>query len=211
MAIKSKVFVRRAERDDMDTIVSWMEDPDFLLFLYGDPARSPKQIREQLVTMLGRSGTEAVPTGIYLVVDSDELGPLGLLSLQNISWRNRSCSLDLYIGDKQRRNHLISTVAFYCAAAYCFDELNLHRITAFIYSFNEPSWRIFERTGGKRELTLHEQIARDGVRHDIYGYGLLRQEFETFRNENPQLTRGLMENMLEEYRRTTEKRLETSS
>ena len=57
MALKSKTFLRRAERDDLDTIVAWMEDPDFLEFLYGDPTRSPKQIREQIVSMLDKGET----------------------------------------------------------------------------------------------------------------------------------------------------------
>ena len=197
MALKSKTFIRRAEREDLDTVVAWMEDPDFLEFLYGDPARSPKQIREQIVTMLGRSAPQTMPGGIYLIIDSAEYGPVGLLSLQSISWRNRSCSMDLYMGKKELRSHLVAAVSFYRAIEYCFDELNLHRVSAFIYAFNEPSWRILERTGAVRELTLREHIARDGKLHDVYGYGLLRAEFEAFRTANPHLAGGLMSSMIE--------------
>lgn len=201
MAIKTKAFIRRAERDDLDTVVEWMEDPDFLMFLYGDPARSPRQIREQIIAMLGRSGGNAAPAGIYLIIDSIEHGPLGMLSLQNISWRNRSCSIDLYIGRKHLRNHLLAAAMFYCAMEYCFSELNLHRANAYIYAFNEASWKIFERSGGKRELTLHEHIARDGKFYDVYGYGLLRHEFEAFRESTRHLTDGMMTGMIEEHQR----------
>lgn len=201
MAIKTKAFIRRAERDDLDKVVEWMEDEDFLTFLYGDPARSPRQIREQIVSMLGRSGGNAAPGGIYLIIDSAEHGPLGMLSLQNISWRNRGCSIDLYIGKKHLRNHLLAAAMFYCAVEYCFDELNLHRVTAYIYSFNEPSWKILERTGAKRELLLKNHIARNGQFYDVYGYGLLRREFEEFRKNSPKLTDGLMETMIEEHQK----------
>lgn len=195
MAIRTNTFIRRAEREDLDTVVEWMEDADFQLFLYGDPARSPKQIREQIVSMLGRSSSQTVPGGIYLIIDSRAHGPLGLLSLQNISWRNRSCSIDLYVGKKQLRHRLTAAVSFYRAMQYAFEELNLHRVNAYIYSFNEASWSILERMGAVRELTLREHVAREGKLYDIYGYGLLREEFEGFKRNNPHLVEDLVESM----------------
>ncbi|MDQ1257363.1 MAG: hypothetical protein QG656_1967 [Candidatus Hydrogenedentes bacterium] len=181
MPVKTKIFIRRAEREDLDTIVSWMADADFAHFLYGDPARSPKQIREQIVTMLGRTAGNTMPGALYLVIDSEDHGPIGLLSLQNISWRNRACTVDLYMGAADLRNRFIAGFAAYRAIEYCFDELNLHRVGAYIYSFNSPSWRLFEKLNAVRELTMREHVARDGKLHDVYGYGLLRSEFEAFR------------------------------
>ena len=182
MPFSTAVYLRRADRDDLDRIVEWMEDPDFQRFLYGDPTRSPKQIREQIVGMLGRTAGHMLPTGVYLMVDSDE-GPLGLLSLHNISWRNRSCSVDLYLGNKNRRNRFVGALAFFLAMEYAFDELNMHRVSAFIYSFNKPSWRVMELSGAKRELTLKDHVARDGELHDMYGYGFLRPEYEALRDK----------------------------
>jgi RimJ/RimL family protein N-acetyltransferase len=195
MALKTKTIIRRAEREDLDTVVAWMEDPDFQHFLYGDPARSPKQIREQNVSMLGRSSGQTVPGGIYLIIDSPDHGPLGMLSLQNISWRNRCCSIDLYMGNKSLRYRFIAAVSFYRAMQYCFEELNLRRVDAYIYSFNPASWQIFEKMGAKRELTITEHVARDGKYYDIYGYGLLRHEFEEFKQNNPRLVEDLVESL----------------
>ncbi len=187
MPIKTKLFLRRAERDDLDTVVAWMEHPDFARFLYGDPARSPKHVREQIVTMLGRTPGQSLPGALYLLIDSEEHGLIGLLSLQNISWRNRSCNLDLYIGNTGLRNRMVAALAAFRAIAYCFDELNLHRVAAYIYSFNSPSWRLFEKLGALREITLRQHVAREGELHDVYGYGLLRSDFETFRAKHAKL------------------------
>lgn len=190
MPFKTDAYIRRAERDDLDTVVEWMEAPDFQYFLYGDPARSPRQIREQIVAMLGRAAGHSMPGGIYLMIDSKQDGPLGLLSLQQISWRNRSCSIDIYIGKKERRNRLTTAIAVYRALEYCFDELNLHRVSAVIYAFNTASWRIFERAGAVRELTLREHVLRDGKLHDMYAYGLLRPDFEALRKRDHHLIEG---------------------
>lgn len=190
MPYKTETYIRRAERDDLDTVVRWMENPDFLYFLYGDPARSPRQVREKIVGMLGRAVGHTMPGGIYLMVDSPKYGPIGLLSLQNISWRNRSCSVDLYIGQEQLRNRMVSAGALYQTLEYCFFELNLHRITAYIYSFNTASWRMFEKTGAKREIVLPNHLVRDGQAHDLYGYGLLRKEFDDLRARYVSVTDG---------------------
>ena len=190
MPFTTSTFIRRAERDDLDTVVAWMESEDFQRFLYGDPARSPKQVREKIVAMLGRAVGHTMPGGIYLLIDSPEQGPIGLLSLQNISWRNRSCSVDLYIGKEEHRNGMIAAGAVYQTLEYCFHELNLHRVSAYIYSFNSASWRIFEKTGALRELTLRDHVAREGVLYDLYGYGLLRSEFEAFRARYHRATEG---------------------
>lgn len=191
MPLKSNVFLRRAEREDLDTIVAWMDDPDFLHFLYGDRARSQKQIREQIVSMLGRTIGNTMPGGVYFVIDSRELGPIGLVSLQNISWRNRCCNLDLYIGAKGLRSGIVASVATYRALEYCFDELNLHRLTIYVYSFNTASWRLVERTGAKREVVMRDHVPRDGKLHDLYGYGLLRREFDALREEAERRLKGV--------------------
>lgn len=181
MPAKLTTFIRRAGREDLDTIVGWMEDPDFVRFLYGDPARSQRQVREQIVALLGRTQGHTMPGGIYLLIDSKESGPVGILSLQHISWRNRCATVDLYVGAKPLRSRAVAGIATFRALEYCFDELNLHRVQAFIYDFNRPSWRLLEKTGARRELTLRKHVVRDGVFHDVYGYGLLRREFDAFR------------------------------
>ena len=193
MSISTSTFLRRAERSDLDAIVAWMEQPDFQHFLYGDPARSPKQIRAQIVAMLGRAAGYTMPGGVYLIIDSKEHGPVGLLSLQNISWRNRSCNLDLYIGHPKFRGRITTTTALYRALEYCFDELNLHRVMSFVYAFNSASWRLLELAGAKRELTLQKHVPRDGELHDMYGYGLLRSEFEALRERYRRFADGGMD------------------
>ena len=197
MSYCSDAYLRRAERDDLDQVVAWMEEPDFQYFLYGDPAQSLRQVRARIVSMLGRTTGYTMPGGIYLLIDSPSLGPMGLISLQNISWRNRSCSIDMYLGQKHLRSHLVTAMAVYRALEYCFDELNLHRVSAYIYAFNRPSWRIFELAGARRELVLQRHVPRDGQLEDAYGYGLLREEFEEVRKERSRLSEGFsLESMI---------------
>lgn len=176
--MRSDIYLRRADREDLDQIVAWMEDEDFVHFLYGDASRSPQRIREHIVAMLGRTMGQTLPGGIYLLIDSIPYGAVGMLAITNISWRNRSCAIDTYIGNKKLRNGFVAGMAFFRTLEYCFHELNMHRINLFVYAFNERSWRIIERSGAKRELVIKDHILRDGKFHDFYGYGMLRAEFD---------------------------------
>lgn len=197
MPLKTNVFIRRAEREDLDTVIEWMNEPDFLRFLYGDPTRSPKMLREKIAGMLGRTSSQIMPSAIYLIIESTENGPIGLLSLQRISWRNRSCCIDLFMAEENVRNSFMAAFSTYRALEYCFDELNLHRISAYIYSFNPRSWRLMEKTGSKREVTLNEHVARNGKLYDMYCYGLLRREFNELRDKHSAFKGAGLRDMIE--------------
>nr|WP_244954057.1 GNAT family protein [Spelaeicoccus albus] len=61
-----------------------------------------------------------------------------------------------------------------------FDELGLRRLEAECFAVNEPSWRLMERVGMRREAyTVGESLHRSGVWHDGMMYALLANERET--------------------------------
>ncbi len=197
----SNTFLRRADREDLEKLVAWMEDEEFNYFLYGDPARSPRLIREQIVGYLGKSASAVVPSGIYLLIDGPN-GPIGLVSFQNISWRNRSCNIDVYIS-KEHRGHMSTGIGVYRALEYAFDELNLHRVSAVIYSFNTLSWKFFEFIGAVRELVLKDHILRDGKWYDVFVYGLLDREFNEWRDKHGKTIQELtLQKMIESLKET---------
>ncbi len=60
----------------------------------------------------------------------------------------------------------------------CFDDLGLRRVTAGCFADNEPSWRLMERLGMRRELhTVRESLHRSGQWLDGLGYAMLADEW----------------------------------
>lgn len=60
----------------------------------------------------------------------------------------------------------------------CFEDLGLRRVTANCFAANEPSWRLMERVGMRRELyTVRESLHRSGAWLDGMGYALLADEW----------------------------------
>jgi RimJ/RimL family protein N-acetyltransferase len=64
----------------------------------------------------------------------------------------------------------------------CFEDLGLRRVTANCFADNEPSWRLMERLGMRRELhTVSESLHRSGDWLDGFGYALLADEWRSGR------------------------------
>ena len=60
----------------------------------------------------------------------------------------------------------------------CFEDLGLRRVTANAFADNEPSRRLMERVGMRREVyTVQESLHRSGAWLDGIGYGLLADEW----------------------------------
>lgn len=60
----------------------------------------------------------------------------------------------------------------------CFDGLGLRRVTAGCFADNEPSWRLMERIGMRREGEYRaDSLHRSGRWMDSLTYGILRSEW----------------------------------
>jgi RimJ/RimL family protein N-acetyltransferase len=63
------------------------------------------------------------------------------------------------------------------ALDYAFSELNLHRVQLTVFAYNARAIALYEKLGFVREGVYREFLHRDGVRYDMYLYGLLRREW----------------------------------
>ena len=71
-----------------------------------------------------------------------------------------------------------ATEAVRAALRVCFEDLGLRRVTADCFADNEPSWRLMERVGMRREAhTVRDSLHRSGGWLDGYGYALLADEW----------------------------------
>lgn len=102
---------------------------------------------------------------------------LGWLKLESILWAHRVAWLSIAIGDPAQRGKGYGHEALTLLLTFAFDELNLHRVQLTVFAYNERAIRLYERLGFVREGTFRQFLQRDGERHDMLLYGLLRDEF----------------------------------
>ncbi len=178
------VRLRKPEKRDVDIITEWMQDREFMMYLYGDPIRSKSQLRKTILSQFSAVSATPYPTIIFLIIENEKGEAIGLISFNSISWKNRNALMEIYLDKEENRNRLYGPRASLAAVTYAFKELNLRRIGAYIYSYNTRSARMTERVGAKREAVLRKHVYRDGEYHDMYGYGLLREEYDEFVEQN---------------------------
>ncbi|MBP6017036.1 MAG: GNAT family N-acetyltransferase [Candidatus Promineofilum sp.] len=176
-----KVRLTAVTSADMTAITRWWGDPDFMRLYNTAPAmpRNDDQISRRFD--LGRAGDDAFLFAVRLVNDSaseadDDL--IGLLELDGVAWAHRTTFVSIGIGDARYRGLGYGREAMQLALAFAFNELNLYRVCLTVFSYNDQAIALYERLGFVREGTYREHLERDGRRHDMYLYGLLRPEWE---------------------------------
>lgn len=172
-----ELTLRRPERTDLDVLVDWMGDADFRRFLFGDADEMALPMGQQMMGMLGSA--MALPTGTlgHLLIEDPATGPVGIVLVQELSWRNRTCFVAVYVATSCRTDDSVEA-AIRGVIGYCFDEMNLHRAGLKIEAEQPVFIAACERIGFTREFTMKHHALRDGKGVDVIGYGMLRSEYE---------------------------------
>lgn len=83
-----------------------------------------------------------------------------------------------WVLDPAHEGHGYATEAVRELLRLCFTELGLRRVEADCFAANEPSWRLMERVGMRREShTRRDALHRSGEWLDGMSYGLLAEEW----------------------------------
>jgi len=161
--------------DDLPTIARWREDADFMRLYDALPARpqSEAELTQWLEELQKDENTFAFAVRTQ---DSDVL--VGAVELDEILWAHRVSGLGVVIGDRAHWGQGYGYEAMTLALAFAFNELNLHRITGTVFSYNARSIALMEKLGFQREGVFREFLQRDGKRYDMLLYGLLRREWK---------------------------------
>jgi len=82
--------------------------------------------------------------------------------------------------DPAQQGRGYATEAVRAVMAACFAELGLRRVSAGCFAANEPSWRMMERLGMRREEhSRRTALHRSGEWMDGMNYGLLAEEWRS--------------------------------
>lgn len=177
----TRVQLTALTQDDLPTIATWYQDVEFMRLLDARPA-SP-QSAESLHTWLeeAQKASDGYLFAVRLLEDdvlSEHSRLIGFIELDGILWTHGTAWFSIALGLSEYREKGYGTEAARLTLAFAFQELNMHRVQATVFSYNRRSMAMFERLGFQREGSFREFIHRDGERYDMLLYGLLRREFE---------------------------------
>jgi len=171
-----RVRLTALNKQDIPTLLRWEEDSVYLRLLNSGLAR-PRT--EATITAwldeIDKANNEL--TFAIRLNENDEL--IGVIGFDGIEWANQVASFSIGIGDQANWGQGYGFEAIQLALTYAFKELNLHRLQLTVFSYNKRAIALYEKCGFKQEGVFREYIQRDGKRHDMILYGLLRPEWES--------------------------------
>lgn len=100
---------------------------------------------------------------------------VGFVELRSIHPVFRSAEIGLQIGEVADRRQGFGAEALELALRYCWNDLNLERVSLSVFGDNLPAIRLYEKAGFQHEGTLRGAVYVDGRRVDLKIMATLRQ------------------------------------
>jgi RimJ/RimL family protein N-acetyltransferase len=108
-------------------------------------------------------------------LESDQV--IGFIWLGAIEWNHGNGWVGVGLGERAYWGKGYGTEAMRVILRYAFTELNLHRVSLDVFSYNPRAIRSYEKVGFLFEGRLRKLLARDGERADDVWMGILREEW----------------------------------
>ncbi len=111
---------------------------------------------------------------VFAIVSKGTGRTVGIISLMDMDHEHHCAELGYWLGEPYWGQGL-ATEAVSLVLRFAFDMLELHRVTANVFSENSASSRVLEKNGFQKEGVRRKARYRFGEWYDEVLYGLLRQ------------------------------------
>jgi len=166
-----KCTLRPPRKEELSIYQHWFEDPEVIYFTPRAGPFSDTQEEE----CFNRVGED--PNAVQWVIEVDGK-PVGFTGIGGINWRHSNGETGIAIGEKSLWRKGIASEAMALRTAFCFRELNLHKIRTRAFMENEASKRALQKAGYRETGIQREEMFRDGRYRDIWMGEVLREDWE---------------------------------
>lgn len=169
----ARLRLRQFRADDADEMHTCFADPEAMRF-WNQPVYTKRVETERSV----RNFIDCTPSyyRFWAVADAADDRCLGLVNYHDGHIRSRRASIGYMITPTRHRQGLAAE-AVTAMLDFCFAELGLHRIQAFIHPDNSASIGLVEKLGFSREGLLRDHLRVGEVWRDDLLYALLAPEW----------------------------------
>ena len=171
--MENKVYLRALELEDYQTTITWRND-DEIWEMVGGPKYFVSYEYEKNWISKAISNTNDLRLGVCLK-ENDLL--IGLVTLYQIDWINRSGRISAMIGDKNYWRSGYATDSMKLLLDFCFNERSMERLWTIILESNIPSQKVAAKCGASLEGVLRNAIYKNGKYHNQVIMSILRDEY----------------------------------
>lgn len=174
MNIKGKIVTLRAiEKNDLDLLHKWSNDPEIQYVLGGWHAPSSMANMEDWLKRISSDDRN-----LRLAIDHPELGLIGMANLVDINWKDKNAFHGMLLGDKEIRGKGIGVDVVFAVMKYAFDELGLNRLDGSIIDYNDASKVLYlKKCGWKVEGVSRQWYWRKNQYWDKLLVGCIRNDY----------------------------------
>jgi RimJ/RimL family protein N-acetyltransferase len=170
-----QVYLRPAERSDIDAFVRWFSDGETTRYLAARAPFSKAMEEKWFEGMLEEQGKKNYHFVICLLADDR---PIGTAGLHQVNYEDGHATFGISIGEKAEWSKGYGTDALRTICDFGFGQLRLERIELDVYEPNTRAQRSYEKAGFVTEGTMRHAHFSDGRHHDVLRMSLLREEWE---------------------------------
>ena len=123
-------------------------------------------------------------SGVTFVIDTKEDGPVGIFTLTDIDWKNRSATIGAKLASDRSRGKGYGTDSTMAIMRYVFDELGFHRLEVSWLATNTVSPRVLTKCGFVKEGIKRDFVYKGGKYRDLVEAGILANEYYELINTN---------------------------
>lgn len=169
--VGATIRLRPLEKRDIELKVKWYNDPQVnKTLILNEELELAKSLEWFDKAVCNDSRRD-------FIIETKDGEPVGLIGLLGIDRRHGTAECFCVIGEKKFWGKGIGTQAHSLLIQWAFEEWNLHKIWAVVYTNNAAVLKIIEKLGFKVEGTLREEKYIGGKRIDLFRIGVLRNEF----------------------------------
>ncbi len=168
----NNVTLRPVETNDLDTWYDWEQNIDLAILASWTPLLSKTAFKQKFEQRINEPRDDMK----YFALDYEGQF-VGVLQLAMIDHYERRATLSIFLGVKELWGRGIGSTALRLLLDYAFTVQGLERVYAEVFGFNKRSQQLMERVGFQKEGILRQHDLHNGVRQDLYVYGILKPEF----------------------------------
>ena len=163
---------------DPPVVAGWTRDPSWRAILAGVARPFSVEAVRKLLEKVDKQMEEEKNLFHFTLRLKGTNRLVGLARIFWIDFHNGTGVLNLGIGDLADRRHGYGTDALDLLLRFAFDDLNLHRLSAWPGADNFGAITLLEKAGFREEARRREAVFHDGCYWDAIMLGLLRPDWE---------------------------------
>jgi|TARA_B110000495_G_C23035324_1_gene618096 RimJ/RimL family protein N-acetyltransferase len=177
MESKNKqIFLKKVTRKDLEKIKNWRNSKGVWEFNTQYTLLNQFNQKQWYDELLINSSQK-----MFIIYNSQKKA-IGICGFRDINSENKNADVSIILGDSKDRGKKLGTETLNLLVDYGFNKLNLHHISASIFSYNFKSIKVFEKMNFKLDAIMRDCIWRNGKWWDIYKYSVLSEEYKNKQN-----------------------------